>query len=127
VTTSLEWIRRKYNVPAFKGLEITYRGEPAVIACGQGPYLRLRVADRQELISAHPTDGVVYPVLPLPHLPRGWCDHCGGERALRADGTLQRHVRPGAKHFAVDDRQCPGACKKPWAVCSWTVPMFDTE
>lgn len=127
MTTSLEWIRRNYNIPAFKGLEITYLGEPAVIVGGQGPRLRLRVADHRKPITTHPTGDIVYPVLPLPHLPRGWCDHCWEERALRADGTLQRHVRPGAKHFAVSDRQCPGACQKPWAVCSWTVPKPDEE
>lgn len=127
MTTSLEWIRRNYNVPAFKGLEIACQGEAAVIVGGHGPYLRLRVGYQRRLISVHPTHAIVYPALPLPHFPRGWCGYCGEERALRADGTLQRHVRPGAQRFAVAERQCPGACGKPWAVCSWTVPKPDKE
>jgi len=122
VSSSLNWIRRNYNIPAHKGREITYQGKPAVILGGRRQYVRLRVEGERHPVTTHPTWAITYPTLPLPPTPRGWCDYCREERALRADGTVQRHQRPGADHYAVDKRLCPGAGNKPWAVCSWTVP-----
>jgi hypothetical protein len=121
MTSSLAWIRQYYNVPAFRGLAVTYLGKPAVILGGRRQYLRLRVEGERHPIVDHPTSGVSYPMLPLPATPRGWCKFCMTERALREDGTVGRHQRHEAKHFRPEERPCPGIGEKPWAICSWTV------
>jgi hypothetical protein len=119
---SLKWIRRNYNVPAFKGTKVTYQGKPAVILSGRGPYVRMRVEGERHPVVSHPTYAITYPVLPLPKTPHGWCWHCGEERALRLDGTTVRHLRNGHEHFPTEQRLCPGARKPPTHTCSWTVP-----
>lgn len=122
MTSTLAWIRQYYNVPAFRGQEVTYQGKPAVILGGRRQYLRLRVEGEKSAVVDHPTFAVRYPTLPLAATPRGWCKFCMTERALRRDGTVVRHHRHEAQHFRPEDRPCPGAGSKPWAVCSWTVP-----
>jgi len=125
VSSSLAWVRRNYNVPAFKDVQITFQGKPAVILGGRRQYVRLRVEGEKRPVVTHPTWAITYLTLPLPPTPRGWCDYCREERALRKDGTVQRHQRPGAGHFPPGERTCPGAGNKPWAVCAWTIPAHE--
>jgi hypothetical protein len=127
MSSSLKWIRRNYNVPAFLGTPVMYHGAPATIAGGRAQYVRLRVEGRKNAVVTHPVDAITYPVLPLPKMPRGWCTHCPEERALRQDGTVVRHLRNGHTHFPVEQQLCPGAHLKPWAVCSWTIPATPKE
>jgi hypothetical protein len=122
VTSSLAWIHQNYNVPAFRGVEVTYLGKPAVIVGGSGPWVRLRVPGQKRLVVNHPTYATRYPVLPLPVHPKGWCPFCMTERTILEDGTVGRHHRHGAKNFRPGDRPCPGIGQKPWAICSWTIP-----
>lgn len=127
MSRSLKWVRRNYNVPAFVGTQITYQGAPATITGGRGQYVRLLPQGAKRAVITHPCYAITYPVLPLPVRPRGWCKHCMEERSLRLDGTVVRHLRNGAQCFPVDQRPCPGAGQKPWAVCSWTVPAPDAN
>lgn len=126
MSSTLAWIRQYYNVPAFHGQAVTYQGEPAVILGGHRQYLRLRVEGFPRPVVTHPTYAVRYPTLPLPATPRGWCQFCRRERALRRDGLVGHHQRHQAQHFRLAERLCPGADEKPWAVCSWTVPAQPT-
>jgi hypothetical protein len=88
----MEWIRRNYGVPARHGMHVTYGGRPAVIVgAGGGGYLRLRVEGERRLVWDHPTSRIVYPEVPRPARPRGWCRHCGKDRAMTADGNIGRH------------------------------------
>lgn len=122
MSSSLKWIRRNYNVPAFRGVQITYQGKPAVILGGRAQYLRMRVQGERHPVTSHPTYAITYPALPLPPRPRGWCGFCLEERSLAGDGTVGRHQRPGADRFPIAERLCPGTYDKPWGVCAWTVP-----
>lgn len=126
MSASLKWVRRNYNVPAFVGTEITYQGAPATIVGGRGQYVRLLPQGAKRAVVTHPTWAITYPVLPPPPRPRGWCDYCWEERALRQDGTVVRHLRNGHEHYAADKRLCPGAHDKPWGVCAWTVAAPET-
>lgn len=120
MSRSLKWVRRNYNVPAFVGTEVDYGGAPATILGGHRQYVRVLPQGAKRAAIVHPND-LTYPTPPLPARPRGWCDHCMEERALRLDGTVVRHLRNGAEHFPTEQRLCPGADRKPWAVCAWTV------
>jgi hypothetical protein len=122
MTSSLPWIRQNYNVPAFRGVEVTYYGKPAVIVSGRRQYLHLRVEGERHPVIDHPTSGVRYPTLPLPLNPLGWCRFCMTERTIRKDGTVGHHHRHEARHFRPEERPCPGIGQTPWAICSWTVP-----
>ncbi|WP_329131441.1 hypothetical protein OG552_10215 [Streptomyces sp. NBC_01476] len=127
MSASLKWVRRNYNVPAFTGLEVAYRGAPATILGGRAQYVRVLPQGAKRAAIVHPYD-ITYPVLPLPPRPRGWCDHCMEERAIRADGTVVRHQRNGHERFPPDERNCPGAGRKPWGICAWTIaPPATTE
>jgi hypothetical protein len=121
VSRSLKWVRRNYNVPAVVGLEVDYGGAPATILGGHRQYVRVLPQGAKRAAIVHPFN-LVYPVLPLPPRPRGWCKHCTEERALRLDGTVVRHLRNGAEHFPVEQRLCPGAGHAPTHTCSWTLP-----
>jgi hypothetical protein len=125
MSSSLKWIRRNYNVPAFTGLTVTYQGQPAVILGGRGPYVRLLPQGKKRAVITHPMNAITYPVLPLPPRPRGWCTHCMEERSLCLDGTVIRHLRNGHVHFPAAERPCPGALEAPWAICSWTIPATE--
>jgi hypothetical protein len=126
MSASLKWVRRNYNVPAFVGVQVTYQGAPATILGGHRQYVRILPQGAKRAAVAHPY-AITYPVLPLPPRPRGWCDHCWEERALRLDSTVVRHLRNGHEHFPVVQRLCPGARELPWAVCAWTVPAEAKE
>lgn len=121
MTNSLAWIRQNYNVPAFRGVEVTYHGKPAVIVSGAGPWIRLRVPGQKRIVVNHPTYATTYPALPLPARPLGWCTFCMTERTILTDGTVGPHHRHQAKHFRPEERPCPGMGQTPWAICSWTV------
>jgi hypothetical protein len=121
VTSTLAWIRQYYNVPAFKGVKVTYEGKPAVILGGHRQYIRLRVEGEKRPVIDHPTFAVRYPTLPVPARAKGWCKFCMTERALHKDGTVGPHYRHEAQYFGPEEKACPGAGNKPWAVCSWTV------
>lgn len=127
MSKSLKWVRRNYNVPAFVGTQVTFQGDPATILGGRGQYVRLLPQGKKRAVITHPTYAITYPARPLPPRPRGWCDYCREERALRQDGTVSRHLRNGAERFPAEERPCPGVGQKPWAVCSWTVPAPVTE
>ena len=127
MSRSLKWVRRNYNVPAFVGTHVIYRGTSATILGGRSQYVRLLPQGAKRAVVTHPTWSITYPTPPLPPRPRGWCKHCWEERALRLDGTVVRHLRNGAEHFPVEQRLCPGAHQKSWAVCAWTIPAEAKE
>ncbi len=126
MSASLKWVRRNYNVPAFVGTTVDYGGAPATILGGHRQYVRVLPQGKKRAAVVHPFD-LIYPTPPLPPRPRGWCDHCWEERALRLDGTVVRHLRNGAEHYPAVQRLCPGAHQKPWGVCAWTVPAEAKE
>ncbi|MYZ37495.1 hypothetical protein GT002_20920, partial [Streptomyces sp. SID4917] len=43
MTSTMEWIRRTYDVPARHGMRIEYDGKPATITGAGGGYLRFRI------------------------------------------------------------------------------------
>lgn len=56
----LEYIRRYYNVPAYKGVRVTIYGRDGVIVDGEGPHLKVRMDGAPYCGIYHPTDGVTY-------------------------------------------------------------------
>ncbi|WP_412078999.1 hypothetical protein ACLF6K_37280 [Streptomyces xanthophaeus] len=113
MASTMEWIRRNYGVPARHGMRITYRGKPAtIIGAGGGGYLRIRIDGEKRATWDHPTYAVIYPEVPRPARPRGWCSWCSQDRAMTQAGVMGKH-RP---HFPTNE-DCPGAGKPPmWPV-----------
>lgn len=112
MTSTMEWIRRNYGVPARHGMHVTYAGKPAVILGTCGPYLRLRVEGERRTLINHPTYLMVYPEVPRPARPRGWCSWCSQDRAMTKGGVMGQH-RPA---FPTNE-DCPGVGKPPmWPV-----------
>jgi hypothetical protein len=109
MTSSMEWIRRHYGVPARHKMRIEYDGKPATIVGASGPYLRIRVDGERRIIGDHPTYRIVYPQIPEPARPRGWCAHCGKDRAMTKDDVMGQHRFRGPSW----NTACPGAGKPP--------------
>ncbi|OLZ72538.1 hypothetical protein AVW11_03860 [Streptomyces amritsarensis] len=109
--SSGQYIRRYYGVAVRRGMEITFDGKPARIVGYRGQYLRVRTPEYTRPVSIHPTWHVVYPPLPEPATPRGWCNWCGEDRALNSDGTVRAHGFPGLWHGEVIP--CQGAGEPP--------------
>ncbi|WP_431953391.1 hypothetical protein [Actinacidiphila sp. bgisy167] len=92
---SSQYVRRRYGVPARRDLEIAY-WDPAKEPCKgavvdfRNQYLRVRLDGDKHLSTVHPTWAIIWPDIPDPDA-RGWCDGCGEDVALRADGTARRH------------------------------------
>ena len=57
---SLDYVRRKYRVPARRGMRVTVDGKSGVITCGDGQYLRVRLDGEKRSGRWHPTWRVVY-------------------------------------------------------------------
>ncbi|MCM8555674.1 hypothetical protein [Streptomyces sp. STCH 565 A] len=110
MSSTMEWIRRTYDVPARHGMRIEYDGKPATIVGAGGGYLRFRVDGEKHRTVGHPCYRIVYPAVPEPARPRGWCKHCGKDRAMTRDGAMGNH-RWGGKGWS---DPCPGAGKPPW-------------
>lgn len=109
MASTMEWIRRNYGVPARHKMRITYDGKPATIVGARGPYLAFRVDGERRITVDHPTFRVVYPVVPEPARPRGWCSHCGKDRAMTKDGVMGTHRFRGRSW----NYECPGVGKPP--------------
>lgn len=109
MTSTMEWIRRTYDVPARHGMRIEYDGQPAIITGASKGGLVLRVEGERFKVYTHPCYRIVYPALPEPARPRGWCKHCGKDRAMK-DGVMGRHqwYAPAVPEL------CPGSGKPPW-------------
>jgi hypothetical protein len=104
MTSTMEWIRRTYDVPARHGMRIEYDGKPATIVGTRGPYLAFRIDGEKRIAADHPTYRIVYPAVPEPVRPRGWCKHCMQDRAMtarRRDGPppLERPRLLGTSHL----------------------------
>ena len=110
MTSTMEWIRRTYDVPARHGMRIEYDGKPATIVGAGGGYLRFRIDGEKHRTTGHPCYRVVYPAVPEPARPRGWCKHCGKDRAMTADGVMGDHLWRGTTW----SERCPGSGKPPW-------------
>ncbi|WP_428956159.1 hypothetical protein [Streptomyces sp. cg35] len=118
MTSTMEWIRRTYDVPARHGMRITYDGKPATITGAGGGYIRFRVDGEKRRTIGHPTYRIIYPAIPEPARPRGWCAHCMQDRAMTARGVM------GAHHWGYRRRtkyrverwseRCPGSYSPPW-------------
>lgn len=57
---ALEYIRRYYRVPAFKGAKIKYQGNDGVIRGGTSSYLLVRLDGEKTNITCHPTWQIEY-------------------------------------------------------------------
>lgn len=57
---ALEYIRGYYQVPAFKGRKVKYKGTEGKIKGGKGPYLVLEFADKTMNGQYHPTWEIEY-------------------------------------------------------------------
>lgn len=118
MTSSMEWIRRYYDVPARNKMRIEYDGKPATIVGARGPYLAFRIDGERRITIDHPTYRVVYPAVPEPSRPRAWCKHCGKDRAVTATGVMGRHRWSGRSYSAYGSERwskpCPGSGKPPW-------------
>lgn len=110
MTSSTEWIRRTYDVPARHRMRIEYDGKPATIVGTRGPYLAFRIDGEKHITWDHPTYLVVYPAVPKPARPRGWCKHCRQDRAMTKDGVMGPHRWSGRAW----SEPCPGSGKPPW-------------
>ncbi|MEU1284952.1 hypothetical protein [Kitasatospora sp. NPDC005856] len=102
MTSSQTWIQRTYNVPARRGLQLTWHPDGAAkpqtvtIASCRGPYLRLRLPGQRHLVNAHPTYGLIWPDVEQP-TNRGWCWGCGRNRGLDQDGNTRPHRTRGGR------------------------------
>jgi hypothetical protein len=110
VTSTMEWIRRTYDVPARHGMRIEYDGKPATIVGTRGPYLAFRVDGEKRIAADHPTYRIVYPAMPEPVRPRGWCKHCCKEWAMTRKGVMGKHLFRASTWT----EPCPGIGKPPW-------------
>lgn len=109
MSSSMEWIRRHYGVAARHGMRITYDGKPATIVGASGPYLRFHIDGERRITTGHPCYRIVYPEVPEPARQRGWCAHCGKDRAMTKDGAMGPHRFRGATW----NTPCPGTGKPP--------------
>ncbi|WP_228975001.1 hypothetical protein [Streptomyces sp. DH12] len=106
MASTMEWIRRQYGVPARHKMRITYDGKPAtIVGAGGGGYLHIRIDGQRRTIWDHPTYRIVYPQVSQPPRPRGWCRHCGKDRAMTKAGVMGQHQWHG--------RPCPGIGQPP--------------
>ncbi|MGW4803085.1 hypothetical protein [Kitasatospora sp. NPDC004272] len=61
MTTSAEWVRATYHVPAKRGGRVAYAGDPAkgrqygTITSFRGPYVRIRLDGEKHALPFHPT------------------------------------------------------------------------
>lgn len=110
MTSTMEWIRKTYDVPARHRMRIEYDGKPATITGAGGGYLRFRVDGDRCVTTEHPCYRIVYPAVPEPARPRGWCKHCGSERAMTRDGLMGTHRWRGRDW----SKPCPGSGRPPW-------------
>jgi hypothetical protein len=106
----MEWIRRTYDVPARHGMRIEYDGKAATIIGAGGGYLRFRIDGEKHRTIGHPCYLIVYPQVPEPARPRGWCKHCGKDRAMTVDGVMGKHLFRASTWT----EPCPGTGKPPW-------------
>lgn len=110
MTSTMEWIRQQYDVPARHKMRVTYRGNPATITGTHGTSLVIRVDGDRRKHYEHPCYAIVYPEVPKSARPRGWCKHCGKDRAMTKSGVMGAHLwryRGGAE-------PCPGGGVPPW-------------
>jgi hypothetical protein len=110
MTSTMEWIRRTYDVPARHGMRIEYDGKPATIVGTRGPHLAFRVDGEKRIRADHPTYRIVYPAVPTPARPRGWCEHCCKDRAMTREGVMGKHLFRASTW----SEPCPGTGKPPW-------------
>jgi hypothetical protein len=106
----MEWIRRTYDVPARHGMRIEFDGKPATIIGAGGGHLRFRIDGEKHRTIGHPCYLIVYPAVPEPARPRGWCAHCTKDRAMVQGGVMGNHLW----HGSTWSEQCPGIGKPPW-------------
>lgn len=109
MTSTMEWIRRHYGVPARHKMRIIYDGKPATIVGAGDASLRIRVDGERRILPTHPCYRIVYPEVPEPPRPRGWCRHCGRDRAMTKDGVMGPHRHRGRGW----NEECPGVGKPP--------------
>lgn len=57
---SLEPVRHRYQVPAFRGTRVIADGEPGTITCGDGHYLRIRLDGEKRSGKWHPLWNIDY-------------------------------------------------------------------
>jgi hypothetical protein len=110
MTSTMEWIRRTYDVPARHRMRIEYDGKPATIVGASNGGLVLRVEGERFKVYTHPCYRIVYPAVPEPVRPRGWCKHCGKDRAMTARRVMGAH----AWRFRGGSELCPGSYNPPW-------------
>lgn len=118
MTSTMEWIRRYYDVPARHRMRIEYDGKPATIVGASNASLRIRIDGERRILPTHPCWRIVYPAVPEPPRPRAWCKHCGKDRAMTPDGVMGNHHWSGRDYSPYSNgrwsKPCPGSGKPPW-------------
>lgn len=110
MTSTMEWIRRTYDVPARHRMRIEYDGQPATIIGTRGPHLHFRIDGERHTTIGHPCYRIVYPAVPEPARPRGWCAHCVKDRVMVRSGVMGNH----RWSFRNGSEPCPGSGRPPW-------------
>lgn len=57
---SMKWIRKHYNVPAKRGMEVIAERRHGVIVGSKGEYLRVRIDGEKNIMSFHPEHEMKY-------------------------------------------------------------------
>lgn len=72
-------IRRRYGVPAKRGLRVVVNGKPGVITATHNQYLRVRFDGQRHSVNCHPTWRFDYaPLPPPPPKVCPWCETSHG-------------------------------------------------
>lgn len=61
---SMEWIRKHYNVPAKRGMEVIAEMRHGAIVGSKGEYLRVRIDGEKNIMSFHPGHEMKYIIEP---------------------------------------------------------------
>ena len=57
---SFQYIRDYYDVPAYVGVRVTYKGREGVIVGSEGPYIKVKLDGDKYAGVYHPTDCITY-------------------------------------------------------------------
>ena len=55
MTENMDYIRKKYKVPAKRGMKVIAQGHNGTIVGARNGYLRIRIEGEKNILSFHPT------------------------------------------------------------------------
>lgn len=84
--TSYEYIRKAYDVPAYVGLQIRFRGRPGHIVNPQKstPYVHIKLDGGTKAFPVHPCEDTLEYLAPNGRLLDSWHRHCANDGKLPA-------------------------------------------